>query len=146
MALHEDSQCLCSIWKTDLIQFIQMCRGVLAEYGSVAKYCSDNASVPVLMMPPASASLEPADPGPSLLAKLHVHLHLLWLQTWRASGLLPVKTCAEAASCTLLPRQGGTEDPLDIHHSGKTRVIRLDGTLEAEDMHNHFKCHQTRRL
>ena len=39
------------------------CRGVLAEYGSVAKYCSDNAGVPVLMMPPASASLEPADPG-----------------------------------------------------------------------------------
>ncbi|KAK9867930.1 hypothetical protein WJX84_012218 [Apatococcus fuscideae] len=45
-------------------------RGVLAEYGSVAKYCSDNASVPVLMMPPASASLEPADPEVLLVIAL----------------------------------------------------------------------------
>ncbi|KAK9865047.1 hypothetical protein WJX84_011752 [Apatococcus fuscideae] len=45
-------------------------RGVLAEYGSVAKYCSDNAGVPVLMMPPASASLEPADPEVLLVVAL----------------------------------------------------------------------------
>lgn len=113
----------CRVLETDLRLLIQMCRGVLAEYGSVAKYCSDNASVPVLMMPPASASLEPADPGLSLLAELYVQSQPLWHPDGqRASIWLLVKACAEAASCALLRSKSDSRDSLDVHQSGLTQA------------------------
>ena len=39
------------------------CRGVLADFGSVANYCSQNSKAPVLMVPPNVASLQTKQPG-----------------------------------------------------------------------------------
>lgn len=40
-----------------------VCRGVLADYGSVANYCSQNSRAPVLMIPPNVAALKTHQPG-----------------------------------------------------------------------------------
>lgn len=41
--------------------------GVLAEFGSVAKYCQDNSPAPVLMLPPNLAAAKPSIPGQVLV-------------------------------------------------------------------------------
>lgn len=44
--------------------------GVLADYGSVASYCSQNSRAPVLMMPPNVASLHTTQPGKLMVVAL----------------------------------------------------------------------------
>ncbi len=70
-----------------------VCRGVLADYGSVANYCSQNSRAPVLMIPPNVAALKTHQPGvvlpppprcccPALscpVLKIHFWLQLLLL-------------------------------------------------------------------
>ncbi len=51
--------CVCAVFVTVCI----VCRGVLADYGSVANYCSQNSRAPVLMIPPNVAALKTHQPG-----------------------------------------------------------------------------------
>ncbi|KAK9811262.1 hypothetical protein WJX72_000776 [[Myrmecia] bisecta] len=44
--------------------------GVLADYGSVAKYCSEHARAPVLMLPPRVGQLKDSSPGQLLVVGL----------------------------------------------------------------------------
>ena len=51
--------CVCDVFVTAGL----VCSGVLADYGSVANYCSQNSRAPVLMIPPNVAALKTHQPG-----------------------------------------------------------------------------------
>ena len=56
------------------------CRGVLADYGSVSNYCSQNSKTPVLMIPPSVADLKTQQPGGLHCQLLQLLLSRLLLQ------------------------------------------------------------------
>ena len=58
-------------------QVLCCCRGILADYGSVATYCSEHSKAPVLMLPPHVQGVKNAQPG---------GMH--WLQQSRSSSIV----------------------------------------------------------
>ncbi len=78
-----------------------LCSGVLADYGSVSNYCSQNSKAPVLMVPPNVAAVKTNKPG-TLCLLLLLLLPLLGVKHLEIKAVTVVAACCQLAFCRLI--------------------------------------------
>ncbi|KAL3159376.1 hypothetical protein ABBQ38_009807 [Trebouxia sp. C0009 RCD-2024] len=93
--------------------------GVLADYGSVANYCSQNSKAPVLMVPPNVASLQTKQPGHLMVVAL---ANFEGLQTvayytlknlYQPGDIIHTTYVEDSAGADVIPSQHGLSDQME---------------------------------